>query len=127
MAPDNAILKRNWQRGFWSLIVTQFQGAFSDNAYKFLLIFIFTASGLALKDRDRLVLIVASLFSVPFIVFSLPGGYLADRYSKRAVTIGTKAAEIFIMLLALAGLALRNVPLQLIAVFLLSSQAAFFG
>jgi hypothetical protein len=26
--------ERPWQRGFWSLIVTQFQGAFSDNALK---------------------------------------------------------------------------------------------
>jgi acyl-[acyl-carrier-protein]-phospholipid O-acyltransferase/long-chain-fatty-acid--[acyl-carrier-protein] ligase len=114
-------------RGFWALIVTQFQGAFSDNAFKFLLIFIFTASSLAVKDRDRLVFLVAALFSVPFILFSLPGGYLADRYSKRAVTIGTKVAEILIMLLALAGLASGNLTMQLTAVFLVSAQAAFFG
>ncbi len=27
-----------WGLGFWSLIVTQFQGAFNDNALKFLVI-----------------------------------------------------------------------------------------
>lgn len=113
--------------GFWALIATQFQGAFSDNAYKFMLIFMLTASSLAQADRDRLVFLVAALFSVPFILFSLPGGYLADRYSKRSVTIGTKLAEILVMLIALTGLALHNLPLQLTAVFLLSTQAAFFG
>jgi len=119
--------ERHWRRSFWSLIVTQFQGAFSDNAYKFLLIFIFTASNLALEERERLVFIVGALFSIPFILFSLPGGYLADRYSKRAVTVGTKVAEILVMLVALAGLGLGSLPLQLAAVFLLSSQSAFFG
>jgi acyl-[acyl-carrier-protein]-phospholipid O-acyltransferase/long-chain-fatty-acid--[acyl-carrier-protein] ligase len=116
-----------WRRSFWSLIITQFQGAFSDNAYKFLLIFIFAASGLAKEDRDFLVLVVGVLFSLPFILFSMAGGYLADRYSKRAVTIGTKAAEILVMLVALAGLASGRMALQLAAVFLLSTQAAFFG
>jgi acyl-[acyl-carrier-protein]-phospholipid O-acyltransferase / long-chain-fatty-acid--[acyl-carrier-protein] ligase len=127
MEHANDLSGRRRQLGFWSLIVTQFQGAFSDNAYKFLLIFILTASNLAAKDRDRLVFLVAALFSVPFILFSLPGGYLADRYSKRAVTIGTKIGEILVMSLAFAGLASGTLALQLIAVFLLSTQAAFFG
>jgi len=30
----------NWRTGFWSLIVTQFQGAFNDNALKFLVIYL---------------------------------------------------------------------------------------
>ena len=33
----------NWQRGFWALIVTQFQNAFNDNAIKFLVIYIIVA------------------------------------------------------------------------------------
>ncbi len=119
--------QRTWQRGFWALIVTQFQGAFSDNAYKYLLIFIFAASGIAKDERDFLVLVVGTLFSLPFILFSMAGGYLADRYSKRSVTIATKAAEILVMLLVLGGLASGRTAIQLAAVFLLSSQAAFFG
>jgi acyl-[acyl-carrier-protein]-phospholipid O-acyltransferase/long-chain-fatty-acid--[acyl-carrier-protein] ligase len=125
---DEAVSReRSWRRGFWALIITQFQGAFSDNVYKFMLIFMLTASGLSLAARDRLVFLVAALFSVPFIIFSLPGGYLADRYSKRAVAIGTKLAEIAVMLIALGGLASNNLPLQFAAVFLLSTQAAVFG
>lgn len=124
---DDRNIGQSWQKGFWSLIITQFQGAFSDNAYKFTLIFLFTASSLALEDRDRIIFFVAALFSIPFILFSLPGGYLADRYSKRTVTIGTKLLEIAVMLIALAGLASGFLWLQLVAVFLLSAQAALFG
>jgi acyl-[acyl-carrier-protein]-phospholipid O-acyltransferase/long-chain-fatty-acid--[acyl-carrier-protein] ligase len=116
-----------WRRGFWSLIITQFQGAFSDNAYKFLLIFLIAGSGMAKDRRDLLVLVVGVLFSIPFILFSMTGGYLADRFSKRSVTIGTKVLEIAVMLLALAGLSAGSTALQLAAVFLMSAQSALFG
>ncbi len=113
--------------GFWSLILTQFQGAFSDNAYKYLLIFTIASSQVARDDRDFLVLVVGVLFAAPFVLFSMAGGYLADRFSKRSVTIATKGFEIFVMLLALVGLASENLVLQLTAVFLLGAQSAFFG
>ena len=117
----------NWQRGFWSLIATQFQVAFNENGLKNLIIFIILGMGLSQLERDRLVLVVGTLFSLPFILFSMAGGYLADRYSKRAVTIGTKFFELGVMLLAVAGLAWQSLPLELAAVFLASTQAALFG
>ena len=116
-----------WQRSFWSLIVTQFQGAFSDNALKNLVLFGVVAMGLPEGQRERLAVLVGALFSIPFILFSMAGGYLADKYSKRSVTIGTKAFEILVMLVALAGLASGNLMVQLAAVFLISTQAALFG
>ncbi len=115
-------------RGFWALIVTQFQGAFSDNAYRFLLIFTFTATtASAPREREILVFIVGVLFSLPFVLFSMAGGYLADRLSKRAVTVGTKILEVVVMAIALTGLASGNIALQLAAIFLLCTQAALFG
>jgi acyl-[acyl-carrier-protein]-phospholipid O-acyltransferase / long-chain-fatty-acid--[acyl-carrier-protein] ligase len=117
----------SWQRGFWSLVVTQFQGAFNDNAYKNLVVFIILGTGLAKADRDRLVLVAGALFSIPFILFSMTGGFLADRFSKRSVTIGTKLFEIVVMVLAGLGLALQSVPVEMAAIFLISTQAAFFG
>ena len=38
-----------WRRGFWSLIVTQFQGAFNDNALKYLVIFLIIGTNLTLS------------------------------------------------------------------------------
>jgi len=68
-----------WQRGFWSLIVVQFQGAFSDNALKNLVIFLILGMGLPEGTRNALVPVVGALFAVPFILFSMMGGWLADR------------------------------------------------
>jgi acyl-[acyl-carrier-protein]-phospholipid O-acyltransferase / long-chain-fatty-acid--[acyl-carrier-protein] ligase len=119
--------RRPWQRGFWGLIITQFQGAFSDNTYKFLVTFLIIGMGLSPEQRDKLVPLVGVLFATPFILFSMAGGYLADRYSKRSVVIGTKVAEIFVMTLALAGFWLNSVPLLLSVVFLMSTHSAFFG
>ncbi|HKW58103.1 MAG TPA: acyl-[ACP]--phospholipid O-acyltransferase [Candidatus Acidoferrum sp.] len=117
----------NWQFGFWSLIATQFQGAFSENGLKQLVIFLILAMDLAKADRDRLVPVVGFLFAAPFILFSMTGGYLADRFSKRRVTIWTKFFEIGVMALALGALAAHNLPLEMTAVFLASTQAAIFG
>ena len=49
---------------------------------------------------------MGALFAIPFILFSMTGGYLADRFSKRSVIIGMKIAEILVMAVALAGLAI---------------------
>ena len=119
---------RRWRRGFWSLIVTQFQGGFSDNLLKWVLSFLILGLALPQGERDRLfVLIVPLLFSVPFLLFSMAGGYFADHYSKRTVAIGTKLLEIGVVVVALVGLALRNLPILCTAGFLISAQAAIFG
>lgn len=116
---------RNWRTGFWALIVTQFQGAFSENALKYLVIYIIF--GLGLSQQNGLVSLVMVLFAMPFILFSMFGGFLADRFSKRTVTIGTKIFETCSSVCALAGLALQSLPLEFAAIFLLDTQGAVFG
>jgi acyl-[acyl-carrier-protein]-phospholipid O-acyltransferase / long-chain-fatty-acid--[acyl-carrier-protein] ligase len=117
----------NWRLGFWSLIFTQFQGAFNDNALKFLVIYLIVAQDFPAAIRDQLVLLVGALFALPYILFSLAGGYLADRYSKRSVTIGTKIFEIAVMIFALVSLSIGNLAMECAAVFLISTQGAMFG
>ncbi len=115
-------------RGFWALIVTQFQGAFSDNALKWLVISMIAGMNLPKEERRRrLVSIVGALFALPFIVFSMTGGFLADRFSKRAVTIGMKWFEILVMFIALAGLATNHIYVTLAGVFLMGVHSAIFG
>jgi acyl-[acyl-carrier-protein]-phospholipid O-acyltransferase / long-chain-fatty-acid--[acyl-carrier-protein] ligase len=118
---------RNWRLGFWSLIATQFQTAFNDNALKFLVIYIIVAMDLSPASRDRLVPLVGALFALPFIFFSMAGGFLADRYSKRTATIGTKLLEFVVMGFAVVALYLHNLPMECASVFLISSEAALFG
>ncbi len=113
-------------RGFWCLFATQFQGAFSDNVYKFLVTFVIMRQ-LPPGDRDRLVPLVGVIFALPFILFSMAGGHLADRYSKRTVAVWVKIAEILVMALAVLGFGWKSIPLMLAVIFLMSAQSAFFG
>ncbi|HXQ26764.1 MAG TPA: acyl-[ACP]--phospholipid O-acyltransferase [Candidatus Acidoferrales bacterium] len=127
LAINDAASKPGWRRGFWSLIVTQFQTGFNDNGLKFLVTYIVIGMNLPQARRDTLVPIVGALFALPFILFSMTGGYFADRYSKRSVTIGTKLLEIAVMAFFIAALALRNLPMECAGVFLISAEGALFG
>ena len=117
----------DWRRGFWSLIATQFQTGFNDNGLKFLVIYIVIGMNFSHEERDRLVPVVNALFAIPFVLFSMAGGYFADRFSKRSVTIGTKLFEIAVMAFFILSLALRNLPMECAGVFLISSEGALFG
>src|SRR3984957_11144435 len=114
-------------KSFWLLIATQFQGAYSDNILRNLLLSMIIGMGLARGQRETFISIVTFLFSVPFLLFSMPGGWLADRYSKRQITIWTKAMEIASMAVATVGLATHTLALSLVALTLVATQAALFG
>ena len=115
------------RRGFWALIATQFQGAFSDNILRNLLLSMIVGMQMKASDRETFISVVTFLFSVPFLILSMPGGWLADRFSKRQITIWTKGMEFGSMLLATAGLMSHQLWLSLVALTLVASQAALFG
>src|SRR5690348_5489529 len=118
---------KRWRLGFWSLIATQFQGAFNDNGLKFFVIFLILGTNPTQEQKDFLVFLIGILFAVPFLLFSMSGGYLADRFSKRTVTVGTKLFEIGAMVFALYAFSRGNAALALMVIFFASTQAAFFG
>ena len=126
-APGEPAPPADWRRGFWSLILTQFQTGFNDNGLKYLVIYIVVAMNLPQAVRDRFVFLAGFLFAAPFILFSMTGGYFADRFSKRTVTIGTKLFELGVMAFFIVALALRNIPLECAGVFLMSVEGAIFG
>ena len=140
MKPDPDLAPENRQRGFWWLFITQFQGAFSDNVLRNLVIFMLIGLNVSLAEKHKIGELVGALFSLPFIVFSMAGGFLADRFSKRTISVGVKVFEMFVMLLALAGFAWQQklfntgavASLQtcwplLGCVFLMGVHSAFFG
>ncbi len=114
-------------KGFWSLIVTQFEGAFNDNALQGLVVFIGLDLALSASFKESLVSLAAALLSLPFILFSMTGGYLADRCSKRSVSIAVKLLEICIMAFAAVGMWQRNLWMGLTAIFLMGVHSAIFG
>src|SRR5215467_14460589 len=101
--PSN-LQPENWRRSFWALIVTQFQGAFSLNVLRYLLTFMVMGTALSHEQTDTLVSLITLLFFVPLVLFSMAGGFLADRFSKRQVTIATKLIEIAAMVIAIFAL-----------------------
>jgi acyl-[acyl-carrier-protein]-phospholipid O-acyltransferase / long-chain-fatty-acid--[acyl-carrier-protein] ligase len=114
--------------GFWALIATQFQGAFSDNALKWLVSFLVLDSSITRERRDFLfVLVVPMVFAIPFLIFSVPGGYFADRFSKRSVTVWTKLLEVVTMCGAAYALWQNRLDLAAVTLFLVCTQGAIFG
>jgi acyl-[acyl-carrier-protein]-phospholipid O-acyltransferase/long-chain-fatty-acid--[acyl-carrier-protein] ligase len=121
------ITPTNWQRGFWSLMGTQFQGAFSDNVLKWLVIYLVIAQKLPKEQLDALVSDSGMYFAIPFLLLSMLGGWMADRFSKRRVMIGVKTMEIGIMIFATYALASGRMGLQLVSICLMGVHSAFFA
>jgi acyl-[acyl-carrier-protein]-phospholipid O-acyltransferase/long-chain-fatty-acid--[acyl-carrier-protein] ligase len=101
--PSPGSLYRNGS--FYSLVLTQFLGAFNDNIYKTTLALLFVAvPGIDATGQEVTYDRQGTgnlLFALPFILFSGWAGYLSDRYSKWRVMFLCKVAEIGIMLLGL--------------------------
>ncbi|HEY1719116.1 MAG TPA: MFS transporter [Verrucomicrobiae bacterium] len=125
--PAAANFNRARLRSFWLMFVVEFQNAFSDNTLKFLVTFLIIGLGFQQEKRDSLVPLVGAVFALPFILFSMAGGFFADRFSKRSVAVAVKCAEIGIMSVALLGLWRHNIPVLLAAIFLMSTHSAIFG
>src|SRR5437667_11634927 len=96
-ADENVSIPRpeqNWRLGFWSLIATQFQGAFNDNGLKFFVIFVILGQNPTTSQKDFGDFMIGNLFAVPLLIFSMIGGFLAARFSKRSFTSGTTIFEV---------------------------------
>jgi len=115
------------KRSFWSLFAASFQEAFNDLAFRTLTIFFVLGIGLSQAQRDGFVSLTLLLFALPFILFSMAGGYFADRFSKRNVMIGCKAAEIVIMILGALVILSGNLYVMLVVLFLMGAQSAMFS
>ncbi len=116
-----------FQRGFLSLIATQFFGAMNDNVLKGVLTFMVIDGAWAGRLGSGGQGIVGVCFTIPFIILSGYAGQLADRYSKKKVTVWVKAIEIPIVMLAGLGFWLGNLWITLAALSLLMCQSSFFG
>src|SRR6185436_18826594 len=103
----------------------QFQESFSDNAFRWIVISFI--GGVFASQAELLKGIATILFSAPFVLFSPTAGFLADRFSKRSVILGTKLGEILVMGTALAGMAMGSLPLMLAALFLRGIQSSCYS
>lgn len=115
-------------RRFLPLFITQFLGAFNDNFFKTALIMLLAFTQTTLPfNQDTLINVCAALFILPFFLFSAFAGQLADKFEKSRLMRATKLVEVLLSLLAVLGFYWNNVYILLTSLFLLGTQAAFFG
>jgi MFS family permease len=111
-------------RSFRLLICTQFLTVFNDNAFKqVVLLMALAANDLGGDPQARAGLV----FALPFLLFLVLAGDIADRVSKRHLLVVTKWVEAGVMALASYALWLGNLNLGLVALFLMGTQSAFLG
>lgn len=117
------------QRRFLPFFITQFLGAFNDNAFKYALVILIAFQGVSqsVEHARYLVNISAALFILPFFLFSSTAGQIGDRYEKSLLIRAIKLVEISIMSLAAVGFFMESIPLLMFVLFLMGAQSAIFG
>tara|TARA_R110002049_G_scaffold2750_9_gene22361 strand:+ start:29635 stop:30933 length:1299 start_codon:yes stop_codon:yes gene_type:complete len=115
------------KRGFLSLVASQFFGAMNDNILKGVLTFMVISGVWAGSLGEGGQGIIGICFTIPFILLSGFAGQVADRYSKRTVTIWVKIIEIPIAVVACIGFVTGNLMITMSALLALTCQSSFFG
>ncbi len=108
------------------LNISQFSGAFNDNAFKMTTI-IALVSLLGDSSKEMVIAICTILFVLPFLLFSNAAGTLADRFSKREIIVISKWMEVALLLMAIPCLTSGFATHLYALLFLLCSQSALFG
>lgn len=114
---------------FLPLFVTQFFGAFNDNAFKnaFLIWFTYDVSRDSGINAPMMVTLAAGLFILPFFLFSATAGQIADKYEKSRFTRKIKFVEVILMAAVAACFFLSSVYGLLLVLFMMGVQSTFFG
>src|SRR5690606_40887771 len=88
-------------RSFVGLLLTQLLGAFNDNMFRWLVVPI----GQSVDGFGAAMAVSLGLacFTLPYLVLAPAAGWLADRFSKRDISVACKLAEILIMLLGVGA------------------------
>ncbi|MAN11735.1 MAG: MFS transporter [Pseudomonadota bacterium] len=125
------------KRRFLPLFITQLLGAFNDNLFKNAMV-LFVVYQVYNDERSEtwFSALATGLFILPFFLLSALSGQLADQRDKAMIIRWVKAAEIAIMAVGAAGLALiwsgiavhtLAIPLLLAALFAMGIHSTFFG
>lgn len=114
---------------FRGLFWAQTLGALNDNIFKNALVILvlyhgWTFPGVTPASFSAL---AAAIFMIPFLMFSAPGGQLADRMDKAELVRRLKSLELVISMIGTVGLLTHNVGLMLLALAGFATQAAYFG
>lgn len=118
--PDDRIRKA---RGSFAAMAGAYAlGTFNDNFFKQAVMLL--AVTLGRKDLQGHAGIA---FTLPFVLFAAPAGWVADRFPKRGVVLGAKLLELAAALVGAFGLLTGHLGLMVGMVGLMGLQATFFS
>ncbi len=107
---------------FWCQALSALNDNFVRNMLAMLILFRVDS-----KDAGMLITLAIGIFILPSMVLSALAGEIADARDKAAVARSLKFAEIFVQMVAAAGLWLVSLPLLYTALFGLGVIATLFG
>ncbi len=88
-------------------------GVFNDNFFKQAALLIAIAIG-----RSSMQGWATAIFSLPFLLFAAQAGWLADRFPKRNIVIGSKLLELAAMICGAIGICMPQINVALILIML---------
>ena len=127
-----------WSVSFQCLLWTNWLTAINDNVFRWFVIGIGKdfaqaaavsggeSSGFRITEAFVLAIGTAS-FVLPYLLFAVPAGWLADRFSKRDVIVACKIMEVIVMGLGVLAVWLGNIWFLLVVVFLMGLQSALMA
>ena len=116
------------ERRFLPLFLTQFFGAFNDNAFKLAMLTLISYRLSNSQAQSEFYQALASaLFIVPFFIFSSVSGQIADKYDKALLTRLIKIFEVLLIIIGSLGLYTNHIFLMMITLTGMGIHSAFFG
>lgn len=116
------------ERRFLPLFLTQFCGAFNDNAFKLSMLTLISYSLSASQGQsEKYQAIAGALFILPFFLFSATSGQLADKFDKAKMARFVKLFELILMSLGGYALYHGNIFLLMLTLTGMGTHSTFFG
>lgn len=116
------------KRKFLPFFLTQFFGAFNDNAFKLaMLTMISYHLTHAQAQSEYYQALAGALFILPFFLFSATAGQLADKYDKAVLIRIIKIFEVFLMIIGSFALYYGNIFWMLSTLTGMGMHSTFFG
>ncbi|KGP63502.1 2-acyl-glycerophospho-ethanolamine acyltransferase [Legionella norrlandica] len=116
------------QRKFLPLFLTQFFGAFNDNAYKLAMLTMISYHLSHTQEQSEYYQAIAgALFILPFFIFSATSGQFADKYDKALLARLVKVLEVLLMIIGGVALYSGSIFLMMCTLTGMGIHSTFFG
>lgn len=113
---------------FLPLFITQFFGAFNDNAFKLAMLTMISYHLSSTQAESEFYQALAgALFIIPFFIFSSIAGQLADKYDKALLARLVKILEVILIMIGCWGLSRGSIGFMMLTLTGMGIHSAFFG